>query len=749
MVVGARNRFVVVVVMAVLPAMLLVACGSPQAPASVILTGEHQPVEVDVAPAKVGNISVTTSYAAIVEATDLVDVVPLATGRVETIAVNVGSEVKQGQVVAELSHGTLDAQLQQAQAELAAAKAAVKPDSLRAQARLDAARAVLNELQNPSSSDLKVAESLVTKAQRNLEKAQTKSVAVTAKSNLDNAKTMLDQLLTPLPFSLQAAKSAAAAAQSNLDSAKTKLSQLLDPPKTALQASEGSLAVAQSKMDSANTRLSLLMNPPAPDLAAAQEAVADARSRLSDAQSELNQAISNQTSASWGLLLGARIALQANRAILDNPSLNVGLTPEEIADAEEAVAANQVQISRLMSDLSSAPLLVRDDKFNTSSLIPKEIRAGLWKEAEAELALKTSLAKLQELQDPSEETVSLVKNDVAIATAGLLSSQAILHDLKNPSERAVALAQDQVAIAQATLDTAQETLNELQNPSQSTISLAQNNVVTAEAALASAAAQARHEIAAAQAALDAASTQLNDLKTPRPSELAAAKAKAVDAEQAFVLTQGENGQHRVQAAQAKVEQAEQQLAETQVLAPFDGVVTRIWLSVGALASPRPMTPIITVASGAALVSLRVEETGVGFFHEGQKVRFTSPGLPGGRLELQVDLVSPTGEQEAHTFLVQMSPSGTVPGLKPGLSGEVSISADREGVLLVPKDAVRRVGGQFSLFVVRDEQARSVEVAVGLVDAKNMEILGGIQPGELVVVSGQNRLSDTTPVTVAN
>jgi RND family efflux transporter MFP subunit len=735
--------------MAALTAMLLVACGSPQAPAPVILTGEHQPVEVDVAPAKVGNISVTTSYAAIVEATDLVDVAPLATGRVETIAVNVGSEVKRGQVVAELSHGSLDAQLRQAQAELAAAKAAVKPDSLKAQARLDAAQAVLNELRNPSSSDLKVAESLVTKAQSNLEKAQTKSVAVTAKSNLDSAKTMLDQLLNPLPFSLQAAKSAAAAAQSNLDSAKTKLSQLLDPPENALKTSEAALAIAQSKMDSANTRLNQLMNAPAPNLAAAQEAVADARSGLSDAQSELNQAISNQTSASWGLLLGARIALQANRAILDNPSLNLGLTPEEIADAEEAVTANQEQISLLMSDLSSAPLLVSDDKFNTSSLIPKEIRAGLWKELEAELALKTSLAKLLELQDPSEETVSLVKNDVAIATAGLLSAQARLQDLKKPSERTVALAQDQVAIAQANFDAAQETLNELQNPSQSTISLAQNSVVTAEAALASAEAQARHEIAAAQAALAAASTQLNDLKTPRPSELAAAKADAVAAEQAFVVTQGENGQHRVQAAQARVEQAEQKLAETQVLAPFDGVVTRIWLSVGAIASPRPMTPIVTVASGDALVSLRVEETGVGFFQEGQKVRFTSPGLPGGRLELQVDLVSPAGEQEAHTFLVQMSPSGSVPGLKPGLSGEVSILADREGVLLVPKAAVRRVGGQFSLFVVRDEQARSVEVAVGLIDAKNMEILGGIQPGELVVVSGQNRLSDTTPVTVTN
>ena len=589
----------------------------------------------------------------------------------------------------------------------------------------------------------------MTKAQSNLEKAQTKSVAVTAKNNMDNARTMLDQLLTPLPFSLQAAKSATAAAQSNLDSAKTKLSQLLDPPESALKTSEGSLVIAQSKMDSANTRLSQLMNPTPPDLAAAQEAVADARTGLSDAQSELNQAISTQTSASWGLLLGARIALQANRAILDNPSLNLGLTPEEIADAEEAVTANQVQIALLMSDLSSAPLLVRDDKFNTSSLIPKDIRAGLWRESEAELALKTSLAKLQELQDPSEETVSLVKNDVAIATAGLLSFQARLQDIKSPSERTVALAVDQVDIAQATFDAAQETLNELQNPSQSTISLAQNSVVTAEAALASAEAQARHEIAAAQAALDAVSSELNDLKTPRPSDLAAAKATAVAAEQAFVLTQGENGQHRVQAAQAKVEQAQQRLAETQVLAPFDGVVTRIWLSVGALASPRPITPIVTVASGEALVSLRVEETEVGLFQEGQKVRFSSPGLPGGRLELQVDLVSPAGEQEAHTFLVQMSPSRIVPDLKPGLSGKVSISADREGVLLVPKDAVRRVGGQFSLFVVRDEQARSVEVDIGLVDAKNMEILGGIQPGDLVVVSGQNRLSDTTPVAVAN
>jgi len=277
--------------------------------------------------------------------------------------------------------------------------------------------------------------------------------------------------------------------------------------------------------------------------------------------------------------------------------------------------------------------------------------------------------------------------------------------------------------------------------------LAVNTVSIAEAVVAASEAQGKYEVDAAQAALEAASNQLSILTSPRPAELAAARAAVVAAEQSLVLTQGENAQHRIQAAQAKVSQIQQQLTETRVLAPFDGVVTRIWLSVGAIASPRPKTPVATIASKGVLVSLRVAETGVGFFHEGQTVGFTSPGLPVQRLDLQVDLVAPAGEQDAHTFLVQMSPTGSVPGLKPGLSGQVSISAQREGAVLVPKEAVRRLEGRFSLFIVRDGQARLVEVERGLSDDKNMEILSGVQPEDLVVVSGQNLLNDATPVTV--
>ena len=69
-----------------------------------------------------------------------------------------------GQVIAELRHGTLDAQLQRAQAmltnaqaRLAAVRAEIEPNRIMAQAQVDAARARLEQLTDPSQLDLQAA----------------------------------------------------------------------------------------------------------------------------------------------------------------------------------------------------------------------------------------------------------------------------------------------------------------------------------------------------------------------------------------------------------------------------------------------------------------------------------------------------------------------------------------------------------------------------------------------------------------
>ena len=91
------KRCVVLALVAVSGVGLLASCGTPQPPAVV---ASSRAIAVDVAPATKGTITVTTIHAAVVEAKDRVDVIPLATGRIEKLTVDIGSKVQKGPVLA-------------------------------------------------------------------------------------------------------------------------------------------------------------------------------------------------------------------------------------------------------------------------------------------------------------------------------------------------------------------------------------------------------------------------------------------------------------------------------------------------------------------------------------------------------------------------------------------------------------------------------------------------------------------------
>jgi multidrug efflux pump subunit AcrA (membrane-fusion protein) len=61
---------------------------------------------------------------------------------------------------------------------------------------------------------------------------------------------------------------------------------------------------------------------------------------------------------------------------------------------------------------------------------------------------------------------------------------------------------------------------------------------------------------------------------------------------------------------------------------------------------------------------------------------------------------------------------------------------RENVLMIPRDAL--LDGY--LFVVKDSTSERRDVTVGLIGDEFVEILDGIEEGELIVVVGQQRLA---------
>lgn len=710
---------VALAVTAIMAALLLAACGSDQPAVS---SNIINPVTVGVAPAVTGAIGVETTYAAVVQAKEEVDLVPMTTGRVLDLAVDVGSVVSQGQIIAELKNVALETQLQQAmatlrdaQAKLASAQAALGPQQAKAMAQLDAALAAQEQLTNPSSTSLQSAHSAVS----------------TSQSKLDSFRLKLDLLMSPSASDIQAADSAVATAQSNVDSANTRLNQLLNPSASDLQAAQGRVATAQSKLDGKQRILDQLLSPTAAVTAAAQEAVSDAQSKLSSAQANVNDAISaalaggtieSALTQSWEGLLSARLGEQANVAILLNPALSSTLTQDETDAIQQLVLDYQQSIASNLSKITSV------------SVMPEDVNTAMLSENSVQTALDTAQEELKELQNPEENVIAVARNDVAAEQAALESALANLEELQNADENTITLAQNELAKATAALESAKTDLAELQDPSATSIALAQADVDSA------------------QASLDAAKANLALLTNPKKADLAAAEALVAAAREKHAMTQPplsdyalEVSKAAVDRAQAQVDSAAQQVEELKILTPFDGVVTRKHLAPGAMASMQ--TPVATVASSQVVVELRVEETAINSLDTGRSVVFTSPALSGQDLELVVDRISPAGEEQSFTFLVMLSPTGTHLGLKAGMSGQVAIGTSLENAVLVPQASIIRQEGQPALFVVKDNRAHLKLVGIGLSDGKNVEIRTGITPGERVVVSGHNLLSEGDPVSV--
>ncbi len=87
-------------------------------------------------------------------------------------------------------------------------------------------------------------------------------------------------------------------------------------------------------------------------------------------------------------------------------------------------------------------------------------------------------------------------------------------------------------------------------------------------------------------------------------------------------------------------------------------------------------------------------------------------------------------------------------LRPGMYVEVTIIGEhREGVPVVPREAVTSRGGKWVVFVLKGQRVSRREVVLGLGDDEIVEIRNGVEPGERIVIRGIETLTDQTRVRV--
>ncbi len=200
----------------------------------------------------------------------------------------------------------------------------------------------------------------------------------------------------------------------------------------------------------------------------------------------------------------------------------------------------------------------------------------------------------------------------------------------------------------------------------------------------------------------------------------------------------------LQQRRAEIEIARQQLADTRIVAPFDGVVQERKASPGEFLNTA--APVLTLVKVDPL-RLRVEvpERNASGVRPGQKVRLTIEGDTN-KYTGSIARLSPAITELSRMLIVEADFAN--PGtLRPGLFARAEIVlAEAEPAIAVPREALLTFAGMEKIFLVKDGKAVEKNVAVGRRAGEFIEVMSGVKAGDVVVL-GPGSLQNGQPVTV--
>jgi HlyD family secretion protein len=454
----------------------------------------------------------------------------------------------------------------------------------------------------------------------------------------------------------------------------------------------------------------------------------------------------------------AQAGLAAAQAHL--ATIQVGPRPENVAQAQANLQAAQAQLTFMQNGGRQQNVTAAQANLDAAVAKLNSLEAGRPETiAQAQANLQAAQAKLQALKNgPTADQVKAAELAYEQAKNAAYAANTQKDAACNPLYGAVSCNAAQAAAAAAATG-AQQAATQLKvltdPPTAQALQEAQAGVDTAQAQLQ----EAQHpgsstDIAAAQSAVDAAQAQLDLAKQQFTSaDLAKAQAAVDVAQQQLLLAQHPYTAQDTAAAQAAVQQAQAALQSATVArndaivtAPFDGIIAQKLLSVGAMAAPT--TPIVVLVDPAVETVVQVDSTNAASLQNGQTATITASALPGKSIAGKITSIAPTVDPSTRTVQVKVVPVAADSGLKPGMLAQVAlITATHHNALVVPAGAVVQRNGQPTVYVVANGVAAPQVVQTGLTDGTHVEIVSGLHAGQVVVVSGQDQLTATQPVTV--
>jgi HlyD family secretion protein len=342
---------------------------------------------------------------------------------------------------------------------------------------------------------------------------------------------------------------------------------------------------------------------------------------------------------------------------------------------------------------------------------------------QALLDLDLANLKLQDLLEPVDE------DDIRIAEANVRSAWGAVQSAQD------VVSAEEIRAAELSIEQAQAAYDEAVRQ--------RNNAAGGQADEAYTLLDA--QIGEASFNLGIAQLKLDSLRSVNQGQVGVAYARALQAEAELEQVKAGPRQADIDRAELALRQAELKLDEAaaahnrmRLIAPFDGIVSRVYVEAGSIGAPG--IPVIELTSIASLhVRAEVDEVDIHQVGIGMPARIQLDALPNTLLDGTIDQIAVLGEDNEGivSYDVKVLLNNIDPRVRHGMTAEAAVVVEEQrDVLVVPNQFIRldRRNNQAFVNVQREDGTQEeIEIQLGLQGQDNSEVVSGLSEGMMIAL----------------
>ena len=211
----------------------------------------------------------------------------------------------------------------------------------------------------------------------------------------------------------------------------------------------------------------------------------------------------------------------------------------------------------------------------------------------------------------------------------------------------------------------------------------------------------------------------------------------------------ENLQYDLEALEATYELTKLTYGYSKIRAPIAGVVASREIKQGQNLAVNDVAFRITETS-ELIAYLQIPQSELSKFEAGHAANIEVASMPDTQFPATIERISPTIDTRNGTFRATAVIDNAAGNLAPGMFGRFTIAYEQHtAALVIPTAALLDEDDESTVYVVSDGEVIRRVVQTGIVTDGSVEILGGLDENEVIVVVGHTGLRSGSKVLASN